>query len=295
MKKFKIIKNLIGGKCDTLIINNQILGGASFMSVYSGFCNDNKVIIKMCNKKESLITQILQNDENLYIVKLFDIFNHSKLKSFDTTDIISSQKNTDNYIIIEELQPLKLYLDYTYNSILSYPYIMIEHNLKFNKKNIEIIHIYITKDLINILIKCASIIQYLHSKKIFYGDLKQENMGMDLNKNFKIFDFGESILIEDSYKLIGQYEQHPLQNDILALGKLFINIITNRRVFEPGRHYTYHRSSLNEEDFEILFNKLVIDNHTITEFLKRMFNIKIKEYDNTVLESLLCYLKSLVN
>ena len=120
-------------------------------------------------------------------------------------------------------------------------------------------------------------------------------MGMDLNKNFKIFDFGESILIEDSYKLIGQYEQHPLQNDILALGKLFINIITNRRVFEPGRHYTYHRSSLNEEDFEILFNKLVIDNHTITEFLKRMFNIKIKEYDNTVLESLLCYLKSLVN
>jgi serine/threonine protein kinase len=295
MKKFKIIKNLIGGKCETLTINHQIPGGASFMTVYSGFCIDNKVIIKMCSKKESLITQILQNDENLYIVKLFDIFDHCKLKSFDTTNIISSQKNTDNYIIIEELQPLKLYLDYTYKSFLSYPYIMIEHNLKFNKKNIEIIHIYITKDLINILIKCASIIQYLHSKKIFYGDFKQENMGIDLDGNFKIFDFGESILIEDSYKLIGQYDQHPLQNDILALGKLFINIITNRNVFAPGRHYTSHRFSLNEEDFEILFKNLIINDHILTDFLKRMFNIKMKEYDNTILDLLLRYLKSLVD
>lgn len=284
---------MMGGNCESITINHQIRSGASFNYVYSGFCNDRKVVIKTCNKRESLITQMLQNDENLYVVRLFNILNYTKIKSFDTTDIILSRKeNRDDYIIIEELQPLKLYLDYTYKS---YPYIMTEHNLKIYNKNIEIIHIYITKDLINILIKCASIIQYLHSKNIFYGDLKEENMGKDLNDNFKIFDFGESILIVEPYELIGQYLQHPLQNDILALGKLFINIITNRRVFEPGRHYTSHRFSLNEEDFEILFKKLIINDFILTDFLKRMFNIKMKEYDNTILDLLLHYLKSLVN
>jgi hypothetical protein len=102
-------------------------------------------------------------------------------------------------------------------------------------------------------------------------------------------------LIEDSYKLIGQYDQHPLQNDILALGKLLINIITNRNVFVPGRHYTKYRLPLIEEDFEILFKNLIINDLILTDFLKRMFNIKMKEYDNTILDLLLDYLKSLVN
>ncbi len=102
-------------------------------------------------------------------------------------------------------------------------------------------------------------------------------------------------MIEDSYKLIGQYDQHPLQNDILALGKLLINIITNRNVFVPGRHYTKYRLPLIEEDFEILFKNLIINDLILTDFLKRMFNIKMKEYDNTILDLLLDYLKSLVN
>ena len=119
-------------------------------------------------------------------------------------------------------------------------------------------------------------------------------MGIDENGNFKIFDFGESRLI-DSNIYRGQYEQHPFQNDILALGKLLINILTNRNVFVVGRHYHYDRDPLLERHFTILFEKLVINNCAITEFLKRMLNINIKEYDDTILNLLLCYLKSLVN
>ena len=264
------------------------------MRVYTGYFDCNAVIIKMCYKNESSITQILQNDDNLYVVKLYNIYDYSTIKCFDSKDIIEEVGTTNNYIIIEKLQPLKLYLDYTYKPIRLYPYILHEFNLQYNTEHIEIIHIYITKDLLNTLIKCTSIIQYLHSKKIFYGDLKLENMGIDENGNFKIFDFGESRLI-DSNIYRGQYEQHPFQNDILALGKLLINILTNRNVFVVGRHYHYDRDPLLERHFTILFEKLVINNCAITEFLKRMLNINIKEYDDTILNLLLCYLKSLVN
>jgi serine/threonine protein kinase len=305
MKKYKIFKKIIGGHYEKLSILDEIPIGASFMRVYTGFYDCNAVIIKMCYKNESSIAQILQNDDNLYVVKLFNIYDYCAIKYFDTKDIIEEfEKTTNNYIIIEKLQPLKLYLDYTYKPIRLYPYILHEFNLQYNTEHIEIIRIYITKDLINTLIKCTSIIQYLHSKKIFHGDLKQENMGTDENGNFKIFDFGESKIYDFGESKInrgeskinrGQYEQHPFQNDILALGKLLINILTNRNVFVVGRHYRYDRDPLLERHFTILFEKLVINNCAITEFLKRMLNINIKEYDDTILNLLLCYLKSLVN
>jgi len=296
-KKFIIVnkfrnKRFVGGNCKELSILEEIPIGASFMPVYTGICDSHNIIIKMCDINESLIAQILQNDENLYVVKLYNILDYSTIKCFDSKDIIKVD-TTNNYIIIEKLKPLILYSYYEYKSMRKYPHIIHEFNLKYNGVKIEIICIYITKDLIKILIKCASIIQYLHSKKIFYGDLKQENMGIDENGNFKIFDFGESRIIE-STKYIGEYKQHPFQNDILALGKLFINILTKRNVFIVGEHYEKDVFPLEQIHFEILFQKLIINNPVITDYLKRMLNINIKDYDDTILNELLCYLKSLL-
>jgi len=263
------------------------------MKVYTGICDSHDVIIKMCYENESSIAHILQNDENLYIVKLFNILDYSTIKCFDSNNIIT-EGGTNNYIIIEKLQPVKLYLDYENKPIRKYPHIIHEFNLQYNGEQIEVICINITKEIIEKLIKCALIIQYLHSKKIFYGDLKQENMGIDKNGNIKIFDFGESKIIMSTQKYIGEYDQHPFQNDILALGKLFINIITERNVFVVGRHYEKHRFPLDQSYFEILFQKLIINNPIITEYLKRMLDINIKEYDDTILNEFLTYLKSLL-
>ena len=96
----------------------------------------------------------------------------------------------------------------------------------------------------NILRKLLNTIVEINNKGILWGDLKQENMGLDKDGKLRIFDFTDSSTISSMQKIpfddsIDEYYTIVSNKhfDILAYGKLLYNIITQNFSFYPGRHY----------------------------------------------------------
>jgi hypothetical protein len=62
---------------------------------------------------------------------------------------------------------------------------------------------------------------------MLWGDLKEENLGIDSDGHLRIFDFGEVKRVSESNRAL----------DIVAYGKLLYNTLVQKLAFHPGRHY----------------------------------------------------------
>jgi hypothetical protein len=87
-----------------------------------------------------------------------------------------------------------------------------------------------------------------------WGDLKEENMGIDKNGKVKVFDFGET-------QLISEIEYPPLYyfSDIIAFGKFFLNGLIKRHFCQPGAGVYFsrgHGSDLELRDYNNILSNM---------------------------------------
>jgi serine/threonine protein kinase len=77
----------------------------------------------------------------------------------------------------------------------------------------------------------------LNARGLMWGDVKQENCGVDGEGRLRIFDFGTFTRpIDDENRY----------SDILAYGKILYNALVQAYAFAPGRHCREHRFALNK-------------------------------------------------
>ena len=250
------------------------MGGASNYPVYEAKYKNQNVIIKLCSKREKEMLEKAQN--NLYVVELIDSVSMDELNELnevfkEKTKKMNLQADLDLfYIITEKLDACNLYptkhidpmeRQKKLSESLMYLTILIDND--------ETIKISINKDMIQKLIQCTEIVKYFIQQKIYHGDLKQGNMGMDKYGKLKVFDFGLSFSYKEINEKLGQYDMSPSRNEILVLGKLFVNILTNLDVFAEGRHYTSDRLPLKQDDIYKIIGKLVIDEN-LKDLIKKL-------------------------
>lgn len=84
------------------------------------------------------------------------------------------------------------------------------------------------------LLELLEAVAALSEVGLLWGDLKQENLGIDASGRLRIFDFGETSQISEDKRWM----------DIVAFGKLAYNVLARKMAFQPGRHYRTHRDSL---------------------------------------------------
>ena len=240
-------------------IGEAITSGASGCSVFHGKMGGRNVIIKLVGKSEAKLISRLQ-DSN-YVVKLLC---HTQVEDQDD----------HHAIVMEELRPVKFYEE-------GFP--TFEYRYHYRYKEMEVKKIDLTNDALSALVECAKIVDYLHKKNICYNDLKIGNLGYDQNNKLKIYDFGFSVQNLDNEKRQGLYNLHPKQNDILALGKMFLNILSKEQLLCVGRHYQSHRVEWKQENFAFLLEKLEISDTRLKSVLSQMLNLKA-EYREDFLE-----------
>ena len=246
--------------------------------------------------------------------------------------------NGKNFIIMNMLKPLKIYpslnsdISNDYNgeeklneyNLLKYIHNELTHRFEttFNT-DIILIQFNITKQTMILIINLINILRSLHKMNILHGDIKQDNLGINELNIVQIFDFGESLILSvDSSITFSDHitstvkgvtffqnaQQFYKYYDTYALGKLIINLLTNIRIFEPGRHYKPHRI-LTQVMYESIIcfiktklyctNSIYI-NHLIIKILLELCNYKFDDYDNSelLLESILiscCYILILLD
>jgi hypothetical protein len=104
-----------------------------------------------------------------------------------------------------------------------------------------------------LLLELLHAVVALNDKAILWGDLKEENTGVDAEGHLRIFDFGSARAAGTKY---GDDEVRdapvgwPITDanramDIVAFGKLVYNTLVGKLVFNPGRHYLAHRQPLD--------------------------------------------------
>lgn len=281
--------------CNSISIDRRLTGGASGYPVYSGKCDGKDVAIKIVNNNELALIKRVQ-DKN-YVVAILDVISTAELKRHDSKHLLSENEyhSTLNAIVMEKLTVAKLYDNSEdYDKYTGDETILSEYNIQWNEDKIKQLPAHLSKEKIDDIIRIAEIIEFLHSKGVWYGDLKQENLGFSGTGVLKIFDFGEARDVNTKYReKRGHYNMDPRQNDVMALGKMFINILTGRLVFQVGRHYKAERFPLNQEQFNAVIEKLDLDSNVLREDLKKMLHISTEGYDEQFLPHLIQDLKSI--
>jgi len=79
-----------------------------------------------------------------------------------------------------------------------------------------------------LLLELLRAVVALNGKGILWGDLRQENTGVDAEGHLRIFDFGSS----------AEHGDHNRAMDIVAFGKLVYNTLAGKNVLETGSHYS---------------------------------------------------------
>jgi serine/threonine protein kinase len=79
-----------------------------------------------------------------------------------------------------------------------------------------------------LLLELLRAVVALNGKGIMWGDLRQENTGVDAEGHLRIFDFGSS----------AEYGDHNRAMDIVAFGKLVYNTLAGKNVLETSGHYS---------------------------------------------------------
>ena len=114
-------------------------------------------------------------------------------------------------VVMEKLKPAAFYP----KSILSESY-----------RELEIVALSTRRR--KLLLELLRAVVALNGKGILWGDLRQENTGVDEEGNLRIFDFGSS----------AEYGDHNRAMDIVAFGKLVYNTLAGKNVLETSGHYS---------------------------------------------------------
>jgi hypothetical protein len=110
-------------------------------------------------------------------------------------------------VVMEKLKPAAFYP----KSILSESY-----------RELEIVALSTRRR--KLLLELLRAVVALNGKGILWGDLRQENTGVDDEGHLRIFDFGSS----------AEYGDHNRAMDIVAFGKLVYNTLAGKNVLETG-------------------------------------------------------------
>jgi serine/threonine protein kinase len=110
-------------------------------------------------------------------------------------------------VVMEKLKPAAFYP----KSILSESY-----------RELEIVALSTRRR--KLLLELLRAVVALNGKGILWGDLRQENTGVDAEGHLRIFDFGSS----------AEYGDHNRAMDIVAFGKLVYNTLAGKNVLETS-------------------------------------------------------------
>ncbi len=272
------------------IIGSQ--SGASNSPLFTGIhLKLNKIVaIKIVGSHEKDMTIAAQ--DKYTVVEVYNNFKIDKTirEKMDfqwDNDIVSLTQFYEKYaILMEILYPLYFY-DITFDDIQDFMHI---------REKGTIYQIINNKEKICTIKQILQIFKSLHEKNIGHGDIKQENLGINSDNNIKLFDFG---LSEYSGKPneFSQYKLDVIQNDTIALGKLFVNILVEKYMFAPGRHYNRDRDTLNQQDINGIMARLKHNDDTMTKllgFIGKMLTINnsVDECKN-VITAALDYVKTI--
>ena len=211
-----------------IILFDRIIGGLSDYPVWDGTLSGKPVIYKLMGKYEY---NSLMKVQGIGVVRaLYETENYKlpslPIESHKVGILVAMEKL--NTITLHPTNGIPLDTEKNFRNRLTYgPLLLYMHSFDSN----------ILRKLLNTIVE-------INNKGILWGDLKQENMGLDKDGKLRIFDFTESSTIRSMQKTpysdsIGEYYT-ILSNkhfDILAYGKLLYNIITQNFAFYPGRHY----------------------------------------------------------
>lgn len=241
-----------------LLKENKNFGEPVFSAKYAA----KKLIIKVVPINEFEILSKL--DTNPYVVSLLHTGESSDLKKAQISNKINTTipENNKKVVVMEKLNPSDLHEPESLSEFDIYHFV--------NQKKISSPpQILLSKKVIQDMIQIAKIIQFLHAKNISHGDIKQDNFGRDNEGNLKIFDFGLSIDFAKSNdpSNCGCYKLSPKQNDMLAIGKLYINMLVNSHFACTNIHYFNVSTEIKQSDFQNVVAYL-----SIPEALKGILN-----------------------
>jgi hypothetical protein len=257
---------------DDIILSDRIFGGASHEPVWNGSLRGNPVIYKLMNKHEY---NILMKVQGIGVVRvLYKTENYKLPEEIDMVGIL---------VAMEKLDTIKLHPDYNTGQALDTKYslmIRVEKGVLLNMHSFDFNNL---RRLLNTIVE-------INNMGILWGDLKQENIGVDKDGNLRIFDFNESRTIsrdlENKDFDILAYGK-LLENkhfDILAYGKLLYNIITQNFAFNPGRHYR-GRDLTSDEFLQVI--DMIQDIDSISKnALQKCFLLNNESTDNDISESI---------
>jgi hypothetical protein len=114
-------------------------------------------------------------------------------------------------VVMEKLKPAAFYP----KSILSESY-----------RELEIVALSTRRR--KLLIELLRTVVALNGRGILWGDLRQENTGVDAEGHLRIFDFGSS----------AEYGDHNRAMDIVAFGKLVYNTLSGKNVLGTSGNYS---------------------------------------------------------
>lgn len=280
------VQNVNKDNQSELKLNQKLQSGASKLPVFSGTYEGKEVIIKFVYANEASILSEL--NDGIHTVNLLKTFTHTDFKNFCKDDL-KGCVITNNHvaIVMEKLNPTNFLED---NATFEWDLESTKYDEE-TKINLKVRSLKSNNlELIKCMIECAESIQYIHSKNIIHGDVKAGNIGFDHNNRLKFYDYGQSRKVQEDERT-GQYNLNPKHNEVIALGKLFLNMMANEHLFWPGRHYELTRNSF-EYTIESLFNYLSFDNDKIKEMMKGMLD-HTKAFDVNMLENVISTLKSI--
>ena len=214
-----------------IILFDRIVGGASGYPVWNGTLSGKPVIYKVMSEYEY---NMLMKAQGIGVVRLL-----YKTANYKLPETLQEDK-VGILVAMEKLNTIELHPYYFQGFPESRKFYM--HSFDSN----------ILRKLLNTLVE-------INNKGILWGDLKQQNLGLDKDGQLRIFDFNVSSTIRgmekkpyqstDKYS-IGKYYTIPSNKhfDILAYGKLLYNIITQSFSFYPGWHYNHEQEYLKAID-----------------------------------------------
>jgi hypothetical protein len=258
-EKYILLKKILGGGPE------DIRPGASRMEVEIVKYNDKEAIGKKMEERE---------------------LNYFKSAQGEGVATIFIDKDVNDFTIMEKLKHIDLYNKE--HNITFFPpfnlneifYIIIYNKVQNYKTQTQSpparaptdktlnLKLEITEPNNKLFLELLNTIKRVNKLGLIWGDLKNNNLGVDDNNKLKIFDFGMTVL---------KTEQNNFY-DLLAFTKLYYNALTNSHFFDPGRHYTreaqYRRTGVpTEAHYDKIINLLEIDDETLLRLLNDILKL----------------------
>jgi serine/threonine protein kinase len=248
-------------------------GAGSEGSVYQCTYNNKIYAVKVFNKHKSV--DGVSNIKTLDIWRRLDHENIVKCKKImDKKVIEKGSKKIDRYIVLMKY----------------YKYNLYQYMQEFELKE---------KDKINIIIGILKGLHYLHYNKIIHGDIKHENIMLDINSCIipKITDFGHSVRFQQSKNkiLAGTKGFRPPElikgnicqkSDMFSLGGIVLSMYTKYdETFEDKTQEEINniiqKLNIPEKIKLLILNTLILDKTKRFNSLQclKLLNVKNVKYN----------------